>query len=306
MKHVVLVGDFNRWLAETNFLGEMLHMSATRVVSINIGRQSAPADLNARELRRLFPGKSLPECLYLAVAKLQSQGLVDGCIALLGREPHLYGLADQAFAAIAFGQPKVAILTENSTWRGSQEIIRFNLPGTAFTLADPIKFLLSSAAFAVSGMCLCSVHNFRRYPPTIGIIGGKDNCGKYFSAAGLHYVHFAGAGDFLSSLLASHFLAALVLSGDSESGCYIDYALAQQIPVLVLGALEDGIRARLAGFTGAAGLATLISSYCPEGQLSPGHGEASPPWLNCHTIPHKYGSEQFYRYAVQIMVNQLA
>ena len=57
------MGDYNRWQQEADFTADILHMAATRVIAVNIGPRNLKVDLNLRDLRRLFPGKTGPESI---------------------------------------------------------------------------------------------------------------------------------------------------------------------------------------------------------------------------------------------------
>lgn len=308
MKQIILIGDLNRWLAEATFLTEMLHLSAARVITVNIGRLAAPADLNAREIRQLFPGKPLAECVHLSVAKLYAQGLVDGILGLLGKEPHLFASADRAFAAVPFGYPKVAVLRGDCPWQGRKDILRIYLPGTAYTMNPVIKIVLGNTAFAVSGMSLCSIHNFGSPRPTVGIIGIRADLSKYFASAGLNYISFAEDDQLLSTLLCNGYIQGLMLAGKIEGNrSHIDVAAAREIPVVIASREPEGIRAQLDFLPAASGPITVICSHPPESQglLGTGKENVPPLWLRCHSISHKFGSEGFYQYAVRALAGQI-
>lgn len=311
MKQIILIGDLNRWEAEINFISEMLHMTATRVISVNIGRQAAAADLNARELRQLFPGNPLEECIHLAISKLYSQGIADGILALLGKEPHLYSLADRAFAAMPFGLPKVAVLSGNSTWQGRKEIMRIYLPGTAYTMNPVIKILLSNTAFAISGMSLCSIHNFGSPTPTVGTMGIKADIGRYLAVAGLNYIAFSEDDQLLQPLLSNGYIHGLMLASEiTNCRRYIDVAAAREIPIVITSKDPDTIRTQLDYLPAISGPVTIISSHHQETPnmlaAKASQENASPLWLRCHSISHKFGSDSFYQYAVQTLADQLA
>lgn len=311
MKQIILIGDLIRWEAEISFIIEMLHMTATRVISVNIGRRVAAADLNARELRQLYPGKPLEECVHLAISKLYSQGIADGILALLGKEPHLYNLADRAFAAMPFGLPKVAVLTGNSTWQGRKEVMRIYLPGTAYTMNPVIKILLSNTAFAISGMSLCSIHNFGCPAPTVGTMGIKADIGRYLAGAGLNYIAFSEDDQLLHPLLSNGYIHGLMMASEIGS-CrpFIDIAAAREIPIVIASKNPDAIRAQLDFLPTISGPVTIISSHhqeIPNMKGAKGSQEnSSPLWLHCHSISHKFGSDNFYQYAVRTLADQLS
>ena len=217
MKQVILIGNFNRWETEAEFICEMLQMTATRVILINIGRGEAPADLNAKELRQLFPGKTLEDCVHLAISKLYLQGIADGILVLLGKEPHYYALADKAFAAMPFGLPKAAILSGDCTWQGRRDILHIYLPGTGYNMNPVIKILLCNTAFAISGMCLCSIHNFGSSAPTVAQwASGKQ---EIFCRGRPHHIAFFDNDPMLPPLLRNGYIHGLMLASGQNSVC---------------------------------------------------------------------------------------
>ncbi len=305
MKQVILIGNLNRWEAEANFICEMLQMTATRVISINIGRREVPADLNAKELRQLFPGKPLEECVHQAVSKLYLQGIADGILVLLGKEPHYYILADKAFAAMPFGLPKAAILAGDCTWQGRRDIMHTYLPGTGYNMNPVIRILLCNTAFAISGMCLCSIHNFGSATPTVGTVGIKGGIGKFLAIAGLNYIAFSDDDPLLPPLLRNGYIHGLILASEVENYLpYLDIAAARDIPVVFISRNPGAIKATLGYLQEISGQVTIISSHHQDtpNMISQ---EASPLWVHCHSISYKYGSDSFYRYAVKTLADQI-
>jgi len=305
VKQVILIGNFNRWETEAEFICEMLQMTATRVILINIGRGEAPADLNAKELRQLFPGKTLEDCVHLAISKLYLQGIADGILVLLGKEPHYYALADKAFAAMPFGLPKAAILSGDCTWQGRRDILHIYLPGTGYNMNPVIKILLCNTAFAISGMCLCSIHNFGSSAPTVGTMGFRGSIGKYFAGAGLNYIAFSDNDPMLPPLLRNGYIHGLMLASEAEF-CLpsLDIAAAREIPVVIISRNPGAIKASLDYLPALSGPVTIISSHHQETPHIVSQ-EASPLWVHCRSISCKYGSDSFYRYAVKTLADQI-
>ena len=306
MKQIILIGDLNRWEAEANFISEMLHLTATRVLSVNIGKRQAAADINARELSHLFPGKILEECVGIAVSNLYAQGIGDGILALLGEEPHLYNLADKAFAAMPFGLPKVAVLAENSTWQGSKEIMRIYLPGTTYTMNPIIKILLCNTAFAISGMCLCNIYNFGSPRPMVAALGIKADVGRYFAGAGLNYIAFSEHDQLLQPLLRNGYIHGLMMTSEIES-CrqYLEIAAAKEIPIVIACKDQNALRAQLGSLPPSPGPVIVITPYYPGGKADEIQENAAPLWLRCHSVSYKFGSDGFYQYAALTLARQL-
>ena len=297
MKHVIVIGNLYRWQEETRFISEMLHMAAAIVITINIGRQGVAADLNARELRQIFPGKPLEESLHLSISRLYSQGIADGILALLGKEPHLYSLIDRAVAALPFGKPKIAVLTGDCTWSGPHEVMEVNLPGIAFTLNPVIKTLLGNTAFAISGMSLCNTRNFRSTTPTIGIAGIDANISKYLDDLSLDYIMFPEVEQLLPLLNDGYIGGILMANHAMNARPHLEVAAGKAVPVVIISQNPDATKLMLASPTPMPG--TVVCSH---------HQELPCQWSapqRCHSIPYRYGSEDFYRYAIQTLIGQL-
>ena len=304
MKQIILIGDLNHWDEEARFISDMMHMTATGVITMNIGRQNTAADLNARELRQLFPGKVLDECIHLAILKMFSQGLIDGIMALLGREPHLYSLVNRAFASIPFGQPKVAVLKGNSLWPPPKDVLPVFLPGTAYSMNPVIKIVLSNVSFALSGMSLCSVRNFGSSQPTVGAVGFQKEIGRFLAGEGINYITFAADDQLLLPLLRNGYLGGLIIDSEVEScRSSLEVAAAREIPIVIASRNPAATAAKLAFFPEVTGQINLVSAEGPYQQgIAPTAGQ-SP--LRHFLVSHKYGSESFLQFAVKVLAGCL-
>lgn len=313
MKQILLVGDLYRWKAEAEFITEMLHLTASRVVTVNTGLRLVPADLNARELRQLFPGKTGEESTAAAIAKFYSQGIADGLLCLVGREPNLEQVYSHVFAAIPFGMPKVAIVAGDSPWRGSKDVIHFFLPGVRHNLNPVIKICLCNAVFAISGMSLCNIHNFGSKMPTVGIAGFKDGPEDKLPGAGLNYLSFEGELEFPGTLIRNGYIHGLFIGNDLEACTpLIQAAAVREIPSVIVSRNPDRVQRALAPLG--------LPVFAPVVLITPEHRESAlfgtrvaaakpqgdpPPWLKQYSVSHKYGTETFYRYAVKVLTDLL-
>jgi hypothetical protein len=302
VKQIIVMGDYNRWQQEADFTADILHMAATRVIAVNIGPRNLKVDLNLRDLRRLFPGKTGPESIKAAVKKLYSQGIADGILCFIDAEPNLFAVADAAFAALPFGLPKVAVTPGNSPWRGSWEIIRFNLPGQEYNLNPVVKICLSNAAFAVGGMALSNIYNFGSAQPTIVACCGQQ-AGKGMAGLGINFLSLASE-DYLPALMGNGYVDGLILSRECKSMVsWVEIASARGIPVVLVCKNPCSIYATLKALTPPATPVLIVS---PSG-AKPQAAEAppSPAWPPLQPVPYKYGTRPFYWHAAQTLLRLL-
>ena len=311
MKQIVLLGDLTRWQSEADFIADMLHFTATRVLAINLGLRPAAADLNRSELRRLFPGNTLAESVSAAMAKLYRQGIVDGLLCLVSNEPNYYLAFDKAFAALPFGLPKVALISGDSPWRGSNDVLHAYLPGTGHNLNPIIKISLGNTAFAVSGMSLCNIHNFGSNRPTIATACCPKEAGKSLAEAGLNFISFNGGDDHLAALIRNGYIHGLLFGKEFEGlRSYLELAVAREIPVVIAGGNPAKIRPAVESISPKLSAPVAIITSAPSSPLFSTDPTASPPphpaWLKHYSITHRYGTEHFYRFAAKTMVNLLS
>lgn len=313
MKQIVLIADLNKWKEEAEFITEMFHLTATGVLTINIGHRLAPADLNARELRQVFPGKTLDDSVGEAVAKLYSQGIADGILCLVGKDPGTFSTYAKALAAMPFGLPKIAIISRDSAWQAERDIISVHLPGDSYNLNPVIKICLGNVVFAVSGMSLCNIHNFGSTMPTIGIAGCGAETGSIMKYAGLNYLVFSANDGYIRALLHYGYIQGLLLGNglDQYSSC-IEIAADKDIPIICVGKNPEKIRSALIPMTlpDFAPVLVVTSAYLDSSLFSLRTAAASEspgpsPWLKHYNISHRFGSEAFYKYACQLFVDML-
>lgn len=302
MKQIILMGNFSRWQQEADFITNILHLAATRVVTVNIGPRNLSVDLNLRELRRLFPGKTGPEAIKAAIKKMYSQGIADGILCFVDADSNLYGIVDSAFAGLPFGLPKVAVAPGDCPWRGSWEVIRFNLPGHQYNLNPVVKICLSNAAFALSGMALSNIHNFGSTQPTIVACCGQD-AGKGMEGLGINFLSLASE-DYLPALMGNGYIDGLILSRECKSlEAWVEIASARGIPVVLVCKNPNTIYATLK---------TMSPSPTPVLIVSPGGARASSPegkpgptWPPHQPVPYRYGTRPFYWHAAQTLLRLL-
>lgn len=311
MKQIVLLGDLHRWKDEAEFITEMFHLTATGVITVNIGHKLIPADLNTKELRQLFPGKTLDDSIGSAISKLYSQGIADGILCLIGKDPSTSSTFAKAFAAMPFGLPKVAVLTGDSNWQGSRDILNVYLPGNTYSLSPVLKICLCNTVFAISGMCLCNIHNFGSKRPTIGITGCGAEAGDHIKNAGLNYLSFSADDNYIGALLHYGYLHGLILGDLNAYSPNIEIAAAKDIPVVCVGKSPEKIRSALASLTlpsfapvivvTSAAQDAPIFSMRPQAQRTP----SPSPWLKLYNVSHKYGTDAFYKYIGQLLTELL-
>ncbi len=303
MKQIVLLGDFSHWKEEADFATDILHLAATRVVTVNIGQRTLNTDLNLRDLRRLFPGKTIAESIDLAIRKLYSQGAADGILCFLGLEPRLFSIVDAAFAALPFGMPKAAITTGDCPWRGSWEVIRFNLPGQDYNLNPVVKIALSSAVFAIGGMALSNIHNFGSTQPTIAACCGAT-VGKAMDGLGVNFLSLA-AEEYLPALVAHGFIDGLMLSRECQSmKVWVEIAGTRGIPVVLVCKNPGTIHAALKPLSPSPTPVIIVSSSetVSTSRLAAAKSTSWPPH---QPIPYKYGTRPFYWHAAKTLLRLL-
>ena len=309
MKQIALVGDLTRWKLEAEFITEMLHFTATKVVTVNIGMQHVPADLNRKDLLKLFPGETLADSVGVAISKLYTQGIADGILGLIHNAPNSYPSINRAFESLPFGLPKVALVSGDSCWRGNKDIINVFLPGTAYNLNPVIKITLCNTVFAVSGMSLCNVHNFGSSSPMVAIVCGQDSVGTGLAEQGIHYISFDGQDEFTSTLIKHGYINGLMLCREFQFQACIDIAMNREIPVVIVGKDPDSLRKILETSTRPFTAPVAIVTPEPQSRLFSLRPAATktpaslgiPSWLQLRTVGHQYGTPSFYKAAAKIM-----
>lgn len=309
MKQVIIVADLNRWGQEADLLGDMLRLTATCVTTMNIGSGKVIADLQAEELLKLFPGKTLAESVHLALAKLYRQSIIDGILTLVGDEQAHYNLLDKAFSALPFGLPKIAVVGSNCKWQRSRDIFSISLPGTEYSLNPAIKILLGNAAFALSGMSLGSIDNFSCRAPTVGVYSLKTKIGSYLREAGLGYICFTKEDQLLGTLIKDGYIQGLIISTDNSSyRFYLGLGARHQVPTVLICPDCEKLAEEL-DFLPPSFTLTIISPR--RGKKTQLTSVAANPssladnWRFLFTI-YNYGSERFYQSAVRVLSDQLA
>jgi hypothetical protein len=314
MKQIAIVGDLARWKQEVEFITEMLHFTATRVVTVNIGMRSVTADLNRLELRKLFPGDTLADSVGIAVSKLYSQGIADGILGLVHNDSSFFSALNKAFEGLPFGTPKVALVAGDSAWRGQKDIVLFHLPGTAYNLNPVIKITLCNAVFAISGMSLCNVHNFGSANPLIGVICCQEEAGKSLADQGLNYIEFGSWDGFVNTLIRNGYINGMKLCREFEGfkGC-IEAAMTREIPVVIASKDSEHLRGLLESIEGPMNSPVALIIPEPQGSLFSLRPAATktpttlntPHWLKLQPISHQFGTPPFFRAAAKTLIEML-
>jgi len=302
MKQIILIGDFARWKGEADFVIDMLHLSAAGAVTINLGARPVAADLNPRELRRLFPGVTLAESVAAAAGRMYTQGIADGIMCLVGPDPALHEIYDRTLDAIPFGLPKAAIIAGDSPWKGRDDILQTRLPGNRHNLNPIIKICLCNTVFAVSGMALCNIHNFGSNRATIGVTGCCPRAEEGLVESGFNFLSFEGEDKSITPLLRHGYVHGLLIGKLVDSKAWLEMAAAREVPAVILGRSSQQIRTALAGFN--------LPVYAPIVVITPEKAQAAPPgqgqpWLKQYLSPYKYGTGSFYRQSINILAELL-
>jgi len=307
MKQIILMGDLTHWKSEAEFIIDMLHFTATRVVTINLGLRPVTADLNRSELRQLFPGNTLDNSVSSAITKLYSQGIADGILCLVNTEHSNYVAFHRAFEALPFGMPKIALVSGNSTWRGKKDIVHVNLPGTGYNLNPVIKICLCNIVFAISGMSLCNIHNFGSSKPTVGAICCNE-AGKSLTDIGTNFISFDCGDEYLGTLIRNGYIHGLLLGKEfQEYETYVEMAVAREIPVVIGSKNPEKAKSILGSISLPVSAPVAIITTQHQGSSMQSNRSAasktdyfSPPaWLKHYIVPHKYGTEPFFKYAAK-------
>lgn len=310
MKQIALIGDLARWKQETEFITEMLHFTATKVITINIGSKPVVADLNRRELQQLFPSPCLEECIGTAMTKLFSQGVTDGVLALVDNDSKSFPVLESALNAFPFGMPRVAIISGDSSWRGQRDVIQVYLPGTSYNLNPVIKITLCNTVFAISGISLCNIHNFGSNRPMIGVSLNGLELGEDLDAQGLNYIHFDSHDTQLKTLLGNGYINGLLLSQEIDNfSVWLEAALSRQVPLAVTGEDPDSFLAIMERISTPIHSAII---YVTADDLTSGLLSFFPPakkiqfketneWLQMYKVNYRYGTAQYYKAAIKIM-----
>lgn len=288
VKQVIILGDVLQWGPEMEFLADMLHLAAARVITVNIVDKPGRADLNLREVRRLFPDLPREQSVAAAIAKLYTQGLADGLLCILGNEPQHCCVVETAFAALPYGAPKLAVLSADCTWQSADDVVCIRLPGQYNRLNPVIKVCLGNAAFALRGMTLCSAASFCSSSPTVACC--CPGLEPALNQLGVNYLSFPQNDQRLLALLRQGYCQGLALEeADAELGALVEIALARELPTVVLCKNPDSSTGPLA----ALKTKPYVVTVTPQPFLPPAERGASAPLL--------YGSQAFYLHAAKVL-----
>jgi len=304
MKQIVLLGNLNKWEQETEFIIEMLHLTASRVVTVNIGPKLTKADLNPKDLHKLYPGNNLKDCVNLAVAKMYTQGVADGLLCLVDDDPELDSVIDCAFEALPFGLPKAALVSGASSWQGNRQVIRVELPGLGYSMNPVIKICLSNVVFAVSGMALCNIHNFGSTTPTIGLCDCQGAI-RFLQDLKLNYLCFSPEDNYARTLVAYGYIHGLLLEGECKGlANWIKAANTREIPVVISSRNPLAVKAEIASIIESVSTpVVVISPDCPRprSQSRAAAAGSAQDWFSVQPVPYKYGTRSFYFHAAKIL-----
>lgn len=300
MKQIIILGNLNHWKQEADCVADIFHLTANRVITVNIGPGTLKTDLDLRDLQRMFSGKTDGESVTAAMKKLYSQGIADGVICFLGKEPQFFGVIDSALAALPFGLPKVAITSGDCSWQSNWDVLRFNLPGRGNKLNPALKICLSNAAFALSGMVLNNIQNFGSSKPTIALCCGEI-AGKSMAALGINFLSISKE-DYLSALINHGYIDGLLLSRECQNiKTLVEVATHKGIPVVLVCQNPASVQASLnpPSFSPSP---VLIVYPCRPISSPASIPEIPPTWPPHKTIPYKYGTRPFYWHAAEALV----
>lgn len=298
MKQIIVLGELSSWQQETEFITQMLNFTATSAITMDIGLRPQAADLNRKEIQKLFPAKNLACSIEYAVSKLYSQGIADGLLCLVGNSPQLYPGINNALSILPYGTPKIAVVRGNSTWQQSRDTQRVNLPGQGYNLNPVIKICLGNAVFAISGMALCNVQNFGSNKATIGILGCKAD--KSVANMDLNYISFKSGDEFLEKFIRNGYLQGLLLEGHHQDWPYVKLALAREIPLVFAVKEPDAVLNKINALNPQGAPIAIVSSGSPL--ASPVRTETG---IRSYMVFNRFGSESFYTSAIKVMVELL-
>lgn len=304
MKQIVLLADFDQWKEEADFATDVLHLAATRVVTVNIGPRTLNTDLNLRDLRRLFSSKTRAESIGIAIKKLYSQGVADGILCFVGSDPNFFAIHDAAFTALPYGMPKAAVTTGDSLWQSGWDVIRFCLPGQNYNLNPVIKIALSNAVFAISGMALSNIHNFGSAQPTIAAYCGAA-VGKAMMGLGVNFLALAKE-EYLPALVAHGYVDGLMLSRECRSmETWVEIASLRGVPIVLVCKNPGSIRAVLKPLSPSSTPVLIVSPCETVSTTRLAATKSSALWPPHQSIPYRYGTRLFYWHAAKALLRLL-
>ncbi|NLO87991.1 MAG: hypothetical protein GX090_05520 [Firmicutes bacterium] len=288
MKQVIVMGDTFQWGHEMEFLTDMLHLAAARVITVNISDKPGRADLNMREVHRLFPGLTREQSVAAAIARLYIQGIADGLLCILGNEPQHCSAAEAAFAALPYGAPKLAVLSADCAWQSADDVACIRLPGRYNRLNPVIKICLGNAAFALRGMTLCSAASYCSSIPTVACC--CPGLEPALTQLGVNYLSFPQIDRRLLGLLRQGYCQGLAAE-DTLAGldALLEIALAREIPTVLLCKNPADSSGPLA--------ALINKPYVVTVSPQPSCLDAGNP----AAAPLRYGSQAFYLYAAKTL-----